>query len=102
MASDEAYVAFLDRANEDLRAGRAAAAAAAKKPSALKSSDRGVAVPPELAAVVDDGDAWVYVSDADEPFVPVALRFAAKTLPDEGSLSSSVLSPPSRGISTAC
>jgi len=79
MASDEDYASFLDKANEDPSAGTA------------KSQDKGKV---ELKAVDTDVPAPLtkatkdafYVSDADEPFEPVALKFSGKTLPTEGML----------------
>ncbi|TVY26617.1 hypothetical protein LHYA1_G004091 [Lachnellula hyalina] len=76
MASDEDYASFLDKANEDPSAGTA------------KSQDKGKV---ELKAVDTDVPAPLtkatkdafYVSDADEPFEPVALKFSGKTLPTE-------------------
>lgn len=78
MASDEDYMAFLDRANEDLSAGTSKTASSKK--TEFKTMDEEVDVPGALVRATKD--AW-YVSDADEPFVVVALKHEGG-LPDEG------------------
>ncbi|KAI2642279.1 hypothetical protein GGS21DRAFT_501784 [Xylaria nigripes] len=89
MASDDSYLAFLEKAQRDREAGaagsqgggggRAAAAAAAAE---FKSLDEGAVVPAVIHSATKDA---FYVSDADEPFVPVSLAWdeAGKGLPDE-------------------
>jgi hypothetical protein len=77
MASDEDYASFLDKANEDPSAGVAKTSGKAQ----LKAVDSGVEVPAGLKTATRDA---FYVSDADEPFVPVALKHAGKSLPTEG------------------
>jgi hypothetical protein len=75
MASDQAYLDFLNRANEDPAAGRAHAAAdatPADKP--FKTLDEGASVPKDIAEATR-GDDLLYTSDADEPFQPVALQW---------------------------
>ena len=79
MSSDADYAAFLDKANQDPSEGHAKTSGAGKK-GELKTMDQGVEVPHGLAKVADT---TVYTSDADEPFVPVALKFGGKSLPDE-------------------
>ncbi|KAL2759438.1 hypothetical protein ACRALDRAFT_1060514 [Sodiomyces alcalophilus JCM 7366] len=83
MASDEDYMAFLNKANEDPQAGypKQADTGAGK---GFKAQDTGVEVPKPIAAALEKGDK-VYVSDADEPFVAVALSWdeGGKGLPDE-------------------
>jgi hypothetical protein len=79
MASDEDYASFLDKANEDPSAGTAKSQSKGKVE--LKAVD--AEVPAALKKATKDA---FYVSDADEPFVPVALKFGGKTLPDEGML----------------
>ena len=81
MASDDAYGAFLDQANQDVSGGGGAATATAGKKANLQTVDR--AVPARLKSL----DAY-YTSDADEPFEPVSLGFAGKTL-DESMFSRS-------------
>ena len=80
MASDEDYIAFLDKANEDPSKGVANTQSNNQKVE-LKAVDSGVEVPAVLKKVTKDA---FYVSDADEPFLPVYLKGAGKGLPDEG------------------
>ena len=83
MASDEDYMAFLNKANEDASGGQQANTAAAGAQSAFKTTDAGIEIPKEIQEVCQKGE--VYVSDADEPFEPVALKWAGEDgLPDEG------------------
>lgn len=86
MASDEDYASFLDKANEDPAAGSVKSKNENKKVQ-LKAVDTDVDVPKVLESATKEA---YYVSDADEPFEVVALRFGGEGLPDEGSF---VLSP---------
>lgn len=81
MASDEDYMSFLDKANQDPSEGRAKTASSGKRE--FKTTDSGVQVPAVLQSAVKDA---FYVSDADEPFVPVCLKWdeGGNGLPDEG------------------
>jgi hypothetical protein len=79
MASDEDYSAFLDKANQDPNEG--AAKMQSKGKVELKAVDQGVKVPAGLKKATSNA---FYVSDADEPFEPVYLKFEGKKLPDEG------------------
>ncbi|ROT43288.1 hypothetical protein SODALDRAFT_327480 [Sodiomyces alkalinus F11] len=83
MASDEEYMAFLNKANEDPQAGYAKQADTGAS-KIFKAQDTGVDVPKPIATALEKGDK-VYVSDADEPFVAVALSWdeGGKGLPDE-------------------
>ncbi|KAK0741035.1 hypothetical protein B0T18DRAFT_432234 [Schizothecium vesticola] len=86
MASDDDYLAFLNKANQDPSEGRATTTATDTN-SPFKITSAGVAVPRVLQALTRRED-LVYVSDADEPFFPVALRFGGGQgggggLPDE-------------------
>ncbi len=100
MASDEDYVAFLDKANKDPSEGYAkpqtAAAAAGSEGGnkQFRATEEGVKIPKPLRAVTRKGDEVFYTSDADEPFEAVALKWdeAGKGLPDEGEFSSTLLS----------
>ncbi|KAK0704703.1 hypothetical protein B0H67DRAFT_649121 [Lasiosphaeris hirsuta] len=76
MASDDDYMAFLNKANADPMEGRAAPQSA---PQPFKATEQGVEVPQVLTQATRGA---FYVSDADEPFVPVALRWEGG-LPDE-------------------
>ncbi len=84
MSSDQDYAAFLDKANEDPAKGVAASGAGKKKRVEFRTTEEGVTVPAVLIRVCSRGA--FYVSDADEPFKPVALAWdeAGKGLPDEG------------------
>ncbi|KAH8888332.1 hypothetical protein GQ53DRAFT_749260 [Thozetella sp. PMI_491] len=80
MASDEDYMNFLDKANRDPNEGVTPKAQGAK--AQFKTTDHGASVPEPLVTATRDA---FYVSDADEPFVPVALTWdeGGKGLPDE-------------------
>ena len=69
MSSDDAYASFLDKANEDLNAGKATTSSGQGK-AKTKAVETGVEVPAPLTSVEE-----YYVSDADEPFEPVALKW---------------------------
>lgn len=87
MSSDDAYAAFLDKANEDPNAGRAKAADAApsKRGDSHGATLNGVnskEVPQRLITAAKD---QFYVSDSDEPWVPVNFNLGQKdSLPTEG------------------
>lgn len=68
MSSDADYAAFLDKANQDT--GGSASAQSAQKVG-TKAVD--TVVPKALESI----EAY-YISDADEPFEPVALKFEGK------------------------
>ncbi len=92
MATDEEYMAFLDKANRDPSEGYAQPQSGGNSGSAwqFKATDEGVEVPAALQRVARD-DSLLYTSDADEPFVAVALRLkeggkeGEASLPDEGA-----------------
>ncbi len=86
MASDEDYLAFLDKANQDLN--EVAAKTQSKGKVELKAVDQGIKVPAGLKKATSDA---FYVSDADEPFEPVCLKFDGKKLPNEGKFLHSFL-----------
>lgn len=81
MASDDDYMAFLNKANADPNAGIAAEAKKGKEHEELRTTDDGAAVP---AAIRDAVRGAFYVSDADEPFVPVCLQLPSSTGEEEG------------------
>jgi len=88
MASDEDYMAFLDKANRDPSEGynnAKSSQTASASGGPFKTTSEGVEVPPPLVKVTRDA---FYTSDADEPFEAVALRWDedGKGLPDEGML----------------
>ena len=69
MSSDDAYMSFLDKANADLNAGRPQQQGASETETArTETVDANTNVPVALQSV----DAY-YISDADEPFEPVAM-----------------------------
>ncbi|PMD65966.1 uncharacterized protein K444DRAFT_580577 [Hyaloscypha bicolor E] len=88
MASDEDYMAFLDKANRDPNEGTAKTQGKGKVE--LKALDQGVTIPAALKKATSDA---FYVSDADEPFVPVCLKFEGKKLPDEATFAKLVNHP---------
>lgn len=86
MASDEDYMAFLNKANKDADEAHAYAAetvrAQAGARAQLKTLDAGETAPQVIADVCKQA---VYTSDADEPFKEVSLRWKGQGgLPDEG------------------
>lgn len=84
MASDEDYMAFLDKANRDPNEGYAKPQSSSNGSSGapFKATDDGAQIP---AAIQEATREAFYVSDADEPFVPVCLAWdeTGKGLPDE-------------------
>lgn len=94
MATDDEYMDFLNKANEDPGQGLASAQAQsghAKKE--LKAADHGADIPQPLVKATKDA---FYMSDSDEPFVPVSLAWEkGEGLPNEG-MSFTFLSCPSR------
>ncbi|KAL6808995.1 hypothetical protein GGI42DRAFT_227986 [Trichoderma sp. SZMC 28013] len=84
MASDEDYMAFLNKANQDADEGRAAAAQSsggAAQQRTFKTADEGSELPKSIAEVCRDA---FYVSEADEPFKGVSLKWKGEGgLPDE-------------------
>ncbi|KAF2093206.1 hypothetical protein NA57DRAFT_69298 [Rhizodiscina lignyota] len=72
MGSDEDYAAFLDKANQDL---------GGSKPATTKSVGT-QSVNTEVPKALQEVDEY-YVSDADEPFQPVSLKWDGKGLPSE-------------------
>jgi hypothetical protein len=86
MASDADYAAFLEKANQDTSGGSSAAAVGGGGGGASSgefASARAVDtdVPDELQGVMG----YTYVSETDEPFEPVSLKWAHDELPSEGA-----------------
>lgn len=82
MASDEDYMSFLNKANEDASGGTGGGQATTQSKTQFKTTDSGSQVPKEIKDVCKDA---FYVSDADEPFEPVSLSYSGEGgLPDEG------------------
>lgn len=83
MANDEDYMSFLDKANQDLDDGQALAAKQkAQDKAAFKTMDNGSQVPKAIKDACKDA---VYVTDADEPFEEVSLKWSGDGLPDESA-----------------
>ncbi|KAI1506473.1 hypothetical protein F5X99DRAFT_3932 [Biscogniauxia marginata] len=84
MASDEDYMAFLDKANKDPSEGYTKTQ---DKQQEFKATDEGAVIPAAIQEATKDS---FYVSDADEPFVPVSLAWdeGGKGLPDEEEFAS--------------
>lgn len=76
-------MSFLNKANEDVSGGGEAKAAQQQgKGNTFKTTDSGAELPKEIREVTKDA---FYVSDADEPFVGVSLKYDGEdSLPDEG------------------
>jgi hypothetical protein len=81
MSSDADYASFLDKANADPGAGQASTQA--KRKVGTKSVN--TEVPKALEEVQE-----YYVSDADEAFEPVALKYGKDRLPSSGELKPSL------------
>lgn len=74
MASDEDYSNFLDKANQDT--GGASTQSKSKK---LSTKSVNTKVPKDLEGIEE-----YYISEADEPFEPVSLKWDKDGLPSEG------------------
>lgn len=88
--SDDAYMSFLGKANADLDTGRAQQSQGSSSAVRTETVEMGVRIPAPLTSV----DAY-YVSETDEPFEPVALRWDGASrgiFPDPSHLSS-LISP---------
>lgn len=82
-------MSFLDKANKDPSEGTAKTQGSGSGSGngngkmEFKATEKGVKVPQVIEKVLGKGEAF-YTSDADEPFVGVALKLEGKGLPDEG------------------
>lgn len=76
MASDEDYAAFLEKANQDTGVNTFSTSQKTASAKAINTE-----VPPALQEV----EAY-YISEADEPFEPVSLKWDDDGLPSEGVL----------------
>ncbi|KAI1769671.1 hypothetical protein GGR53DRAFT_473520 [Hypoxylon sp. FL1150] len=90
MASDEDYMAFLDKANKDPSEGYAKPQSSGKQD--FKTTDSGAQIPASIQEAIKNS---FYVSDADEPFVPVYLAWdeSGKGLPDEEEFATLIRHP---------
>lgn len=95
MASDEDYLAFLNKANEPL-AAKLPQKTDATREEVFRATQEGVEVPECLVSACQQAEekGLYYVSETDEPFelVGLALEGEEEGLPDEGELSSFFLS----------
>ncbi|KAL7795208.1 hypothetical protein V8C37DRAFT_374846 [Trichoderma ceciliae] len=82
MASDEDYMAFLNKANQDADEGKAAAQTTQSAGQrTFKTTDEGSQLPKSISDVCKNA---FYVSEADEPFKGVSLKWKGEGgLPDE-------------------
>ncbi|KAI0913571.1 hypothetical protein F4823DRAFT_576852 [Ustulina deusta] len=90
MASDDDYMAFLNKANRDPSEGYAKPQSYSK--DEFKATDDGAKIP----AVIQEATKYAfYVSDADEPFMPVCLAWdeGGRGLPDEEELATLIHHP---------
>ncbi|KAF2196203.1 hypothetical protein GQ43DRAFT_445329 [Delitschia confertaspora ATCC 74209] len=78
MSSDADYMAFLEKANQDT-----GASATTQSNQKVGTTSVNTAVPKGLASVEE-----YYISDADEPFEPVALSWTENKLPSADDLKS--------------
>lgn len=79
MASDEDYMSFLNKANQDVSGDQATTQSSGGQQ--FKAQDQGSEVPKPIRAAIKDA---VYVTDADEPFEGVSLKWQGDGgLPDE-------------------
>jgi len=94
MATDEDYMSFLDKANKDPSEGTAKTQGSANGNGKMefKATEKGVKVPEVIEKVLGKGEAF-YTSDADEPFVGVALKLEGKGLPDEATFAKLINHP---------
>ncbi|KAI1432356.1 hypothetical protein GGR50DRAFT_689007 [Xylaria sp. CBS 124048] len=96
MASDDDYMAFLNKANQDPSAGYAKPQSSSGGASELKATDDGAVIPAAIQEATKDA---FYMSDADEPFVPVSLAWneGGKGLPDEVEFATLIHHPDPEG-----
>ena len=71
--SDDAYSSFLDKANQDTGASKASTQS---KTASKKAVDT------EVPATLQGVERY-YVSEADEPFEPISLKWGGKNMPSE-------------------
>lgn len=75
-------MSFLNKANEDVSGGSGGAATSSAGHSKFKAQDTGAEIPQAIRSATKDS---FYVSDADEPFEGVSLKWNGEGgLPDEG------------------
>ena len=74
MSSDADYASFLDKANQDTGSTKVSA-----KSISVGTKSVNTEVPKALEEIEE-----YYVSDADEPFEPVSLKFDGDSVPSAG------------------
>ena len=84
MSSDSDYMSFLKKANQDPATAVGQVEVVHPKKQEFRTVDEGETIPDSIKIVTTDR---FYTSDADEPFVPVCLRWdeGSRQLPDEGT-----------------
>ncbi|KAG5923250.1 hypothetical protein E4U42_005016 [Claviceps africana] len=81
MADDAEYAAFLDKANRDLSEGEALGKThEARGTAVFKATDAGTQAPEGIRKACADA---VFVTEADEPFQEVSLKWDGDGLPDQ-------------------
>lgn len=85
MADDQSYMSFLEKANAPLTGYSNTSNAESSGKKALKTMDQGAKVPEIIQEVVKKEDV-MYVTDADEPFEGVSLKFEQADMPNGGML----------------
>lgn len=75
MSSDDAYSSFLDQANQET---------GAEKVSARSNTASTRAVNTDIPVGLQDVEQY-YISDADEPFEPVSLKWDGRNMPSEST-----------------
>ena len=76
MSSDDAYSSFLDQANQNSGVSKASAKSSSAPPTKAVDTD----VPASLSKIEQ-----YYVSDADEPFEPVSLKWSGNNMSSEST-----------------
>ncbi|EKD17050.1 hypothetical protein MBM_04627 [Drepanopeziza brunnea f. sp. 'multigermtubi' MB_m1] len=96
MATEDEYMSFLDKANRDPGEGvvEGKSEGGGNEVKGLKAVDEAVEVPQAIRRVLGKNESF-YVSDADEPFVGVALKLGKgeEGLPDETTFAKLVQHP---------
>ncbi|KAI9055840.1 hypothetical protein LZ554_000779 [Drepanopeziza brunnea f. sp. 'monogermtubi'] len=96
MATEDEYMSFLDKANRDPGEGVAEGKSegGGTEVKGLKAADEAGEVPEAIRRVLGKNESF-YVSDADEPFVGVALKLGKgeEGLPDEATFAKLVQHP---------
>lgn len=85
MADDNSYMSFLEKANQPLTGYSTASKIETPAEKKLKTLDAGLAVPKAIQSALDKEP--VFVSDADELFEGVSLKWDKDELPTAGRFS---------------